>query len=210
MLLAGGAGAIGVLEWSNPATIGALPEEHRALNALFESATFRSGGYSTFHQGELGEAALFVAMALMFIGGASGSTAGGIKVNTFSVLLVAIVSTVRGRPSAEAFGRRLPHDVIYRALSVALLSVAFVFAVGLGIEILAGTPFVNTTFEAISAFATVGLTRGSHRSCLTRRGCSSYSQCSRAGLGRSHSSLRWPRGQRTIAYRPAVESMRIG
>ena len=65
----------------------------------------------------------------MFIGGASGSTAGGIKVNTFSVLLIAIVSTVRGRPSAEAFGRRVPHDVVYRALSVALLSIAFVFAV---------------------------------------------------------------------------------
>ncbi len=210
VLLAGGAGAIGVLEWSNPATIGALPEEHRALNALFESATFRSGGYSTFHQGELGEAALFVAMALMFIGGASGSTAGGIKVNTFSVLLVAIVSTVRGRPSAEAFGRRLPHDVIYRALSVALLSVAFVFAVGLGIEILAGTPLVNTTFEAISAFATVGLTTGITPQLPDSARLLVVFAMFAGRLGPLTLVLALAARQRTIAYRPAVESMRIG
>ena len=60
----------------------------------------------------------------MFIGTASGSTGGGIKVTTFGVLLVAIISTVRGRPSAEAFGRRIPHSVVYQALSVALLSIA--------------------------------------------------------------------------------------
>ena len=74
----------------------------------------------------------------MFIGGASGSTAGGIKVNTFSVLLIAIVSTVRGDPSATAFGRRIPHIVVYRALAVALLAIAVVFAVGLGLELMAG------------------------------------------------------------------------
>ena len=66
-------------------------------------------------------------MALMFIGGASGSTAGGIKVTTFSVLLDRDRLDGAGTPSAEAFGRRVPHSVIYRALSVALLVIAFVF-----------------------------------------------------------------------------------
>ena len=63
----------------------------------------------------------------MFIGAASGSTGGGIKLTTFSILLATIVSTVLGRPYTAAFGRRVPEVVVYRALSVALLSVALVF-----------------------------------------------------------------------------------
>ena len=97
-LIAVGAITIGVLEWGNPATLGALPEAQRPLNALFESVTLRTAGFSALPTGGLRDATLFVVMALMFIGGASGSTAGGIKVTTFSVLLIAIVSTARGRP----------------------------------------------------------------------------------------------------------------
>jgi trk system potassium uptake protein TrkH len=199
-----------MLEWSNPATLGGIPVEHRPLNALFESATLRSGGYSVIHHGLLGEAALFVCMALMFIGGASGSTAGGIKVNTFSVLLVAIGSTVRGRPSAEAFGRRVPHDVIYRALSVALLSIAFVFVTAIGIEILAGTPFVNTTFEAISAFATVGLTTGITPGLPDSARLLVTFAMFIGRLGPLTLVLALAARQRPTSHRPAIESMRIG
>ena len=71
--------------------------------------------------GALAVGALFVVMALMFIGGASGSTAGGIKVNTFAVLIIAIISTVKGEPSATAFGRRIKHAIVYRALAVLIL-----------------------------------------------------------------------------------------
>jgi trk system potassium uptake protein TrkH len=210
VLLAGGAVVIGLLEWSNPATLGAIPVEHRPLNALFESATLRSGGYSVIHHGLLGEAALFVCMALMFIGGASGSTAGGIKVNTFSVLLIAIVSTVRGRPSAEAFGRRVPHDIIYRALSVALLSIAFVFAVAVGIEVLAKTPFVNTTFEAISAVATVGLTTGITPDLPDSARVLVTLAMFAGRLGPLTLVLALAAQRRPVSHRPAVESLRIG
>ncbi|HEX5015696.1 MAG TPA: potassium transporter TrkG [Candidatus Limnocylindrales bacterium] len=210
VLLVAGAVAFAALEWSNPATLGSIPVEHRPLNALFESVTLRSGGFAVINQGRLGEAALFVAMALMFIGGASGSTAGGIKVNTFSVLLIAILSTVRGRPSAEAFGRRVPHELIYRALSVALLSIAFVFVVALGLEVLAGTSFVDTTFEAISAFGTVGLSTG-----ITPE-MPPPAQILEAGamfvgrLGPLTLALALASRQRPVLYRPALESMRIG
>jgi trk system potassium uptake protein len=210
VLLAGGAAVIGLLEWSNPATLGSIPVEHRPLNALFESATLRSGGYSVIHHGRLGEAALFVCMALMFIGGASGSTAGGIKVNTFSVLLVAIISTVRGRPSAEAFGRRIPHDIIYRALSVALLSIAFIFAIAVGIEVLAKTPFVNTTFEAISAVATVGLTTGITPDLPDPARILVTVAMFAGRLGPLTLVLALAAQRRPVSYRPAVESMRIG
>ena len=160
VLLVGGAVLFGALEWSNPATLGALPVEYRPLNALFESVTLRSGGFAVVDHGALGEAALFVAMALMFIGGASGSTAGGIKVNTFSVLLVAIVSTVRGRPSAEAFGRRMPDSCSTgRSRSRCSRSRSSSSSRSAS-RSSAGTPFVDTTFESISAFGTVGLTTG--------------------------------------------------
>ena len=210
VLLIGGAVAVAVLEWANPATLGGIPEIHRPLNALFELATLRSAGFATFDHGALGEAMLFVAMALMFIGGASGSTGGGIKVNTFSVLLIAIISTVRGRPSAEAFGRRVPHDVIYRALSVALLSVAFVFTVAFGIEILAGTEFVDTTFEAISAFGTAGLTTGITPGLPDPARLLVAFAMFAGRLGPLTLVLALAARQRSVSYRPAVESLRIG
>ena len=209
-LIVGGAVAFAVLEWSNPATLGALPLEHRPVNALFESVTLRSAGFAVIDQGSLGESALFVAMALMFIGGASGSTAGGIKVNTFSVLLIAIVSTVRGRPSAEAFGRRVPHEVIYRALSVALLSIAFVFVVALGIQILGGTPLVDSTFEAISAFGTVGLTTGITHLLPAPAQLLEAVAMFVGRLGPLTLALALASRQRPVLYQPAVESMRIG
>jgi trk system potassium uptake protein TrkH len=210
ILFVGGAIAIGVLEWSNPATLGSLPEADRPLNALFESATLRSAGFAVFDHGGHAESTLFVAMALMFIGGASGSTGGGIKVNTFSVLLIAIASTVRGRPSAEAFGRRVPHEVIYRALSVALLSIAFVFSVGFGIQLLAGTGFVDTAFEAISAFGTAGLTTGITPGLPDPARLLVIFAMFAGRLGPLTLVLALAARQRPVSYRPAVESMRIG
>ena len=122
LLTVGGMLAFLVFEWSNPATLGAFPEVQRPFNALFESVALRSAGMSTIAVGALTGATLIVAIALMFIGTASGSTGGGIKLTTFSILLATIVSTVLGRPYTAAFGRRVPEVVVYRALSVALLS----------------------------------------------------------------------------------------
>jgi trk system potassium uptake protein TrkH len=210
VLVVGGAVAFAALEWSNPATLGAIPVAHRPLNALFESVTLRSAGFAVVDQGALGQPALFVAMALMLIGGASGSTAGGIKVNTFTVLLVAIVSTVRGRPAAEVFGRRVPHELVYRALSVALLSVAFVFVVAFGIEVLAGTPFLDTVFETLSGFGTVGLTTGITAELPPSAHLLEVVAMFVGRLGPLTLALALAARQRPVAYRPALESMRIG
>jgi trk system potassium uptake protein TrkH len=210
VLLLGGAAAFALLEWTNPETLGAIPVEHRPLNALFESVTLRSGGFAVVHQGALGEAALFVAMGLMFIGGASGSTAGGIRVNTFTVLLVSIASTIRGRDAAEAFGRRIPAEVVNRALAVALLSVAFVFVIAFSLEVLGGTPFVDTTFEAISAFGTVGLTTGITPGLPDSAQLLEAFAMFAGRLGPLTLALALAARQRPVPYRPAVESMRIG
>lgn len=212
VLIAGGAVAIGLFEWSNPATLGALPEDQRPLNALFESVTLRTAGFSALDTSALKEASLFVVMALMFIGGASGSTAGGIKVNTFSILLVAIISTARGLPSAEAFGRRIQHILIYRALSVALLSIAVVFIIALLVELL--TPpemtFVQVMFESISAVGTVGASTGITPDLPDPARAVIIVAMFLGRLGPLTLVLALTARSRRVLARPAVESMRIG
>ncbi|MGH2428873.1 MAG: TrkH family potassium uptake protein [Candidatus Limnocylindria bacterium] len=210
ILLVGGSLSIAFTEWSNPATLGALPTEQRVLNALFESATLRTAGFTGLDTGAFLEPTLFVVMALMFIGGASGSTAGGIKVNTFSVLLIAIVSTVRGQPSAQAFGRRIQHAVVYRALAVALLSIAFVFSVGLSLTLTTDATFVQTLFEAVSAFGTVGASTGITPEVTMPARIILVVAMFVGRLGPLTLVLALAARAHPVPYRPAVESVRIG
>ena len=209
-LLVGGALLIGFTEWSNPITLGALPAEQRLLNAFFESATLRTAGFTALDTGAFTEASLFVVMALMFIGGASGSTAGGIKVNTFSVLFVAIVSTVRGQPSAMAFGRRIQHAVVYRALAVALLAIGFVFVIGLGLTLTTEATFVQTLFESVSAFGTVGASTGITPELTDLARLITTFAMFVGRLGPLTLVLALAARARPLPYRPAVESVRIG
>ncbi|MCY7418375.1 MAG: Trk family potassium uptake protein, partial [Chloroflexi bacterium] len=97
--------AISLLQWGDPATLGALPPPERPFAALFESITLRTAGFSTMPTGAFAQSTLYVIMAMILIGGASRSPAGGIKVNTFGLLFIAIVSTARGQTSPTAFGR---------------------------------------------------------------------------------------------------------
>jgi trk system potassium uptake protein TrkH len=209
-LLVGGTALIGLTEWANPATLGALPAEQRVLNALFESATLRTAGFTALETRAFAEATLFVVMALMFIGGASGSTAGGIKVNTFTVLLIAIVSTVRGQPSAMAFGRRIQHAIVYRALAVALLAIAFVFVIGLGLTLTTEATFVQTLFEAVSAFGTVGATTGITPELTDPARLIATVAMFVGRLGPLTLVLALAARARPMSFRPAVETIRIG
>jgi trk system potassium uptake protein TrkH len=151
-----------------------------------------------------------VTMALMFIGGASGSTAGGIKVNTFSVLGIAIWSSVQGRPSAEAFGRRIPHTVVYRALSVALLFIALAFVVAFALQALADEPILETTFEALSALGTVGLSTGITPGLPDGAKALVAFAMFAGRLGPLTLVLALAARARPVPYRPAVETLRIG
>ena len=209
-LLIGGTALIGLIEWTNPATLGAMPPEQRVLNAFFESATLRTAGFTALPTGELVESTLFVVMALMFIGGASGSTAGGIKVNTFAVLIIAIVSTVKGEPSATAFGRRIKHAIVYRALAVLILSIGFVFLTGLGLTLTTNATFVETLFEAVSAFGTVGASTGITPDLSDpARVITSFAMFI-GRLGPLTLVLALAARAHPVSHRPAVESVRIG
>jgi len=210
VLIIGGAVLIGAFEWNNAATFGSMPESERALNAVFKSVTARTAGFNSIDNAALLAPAALIVMALMFIGGASGSTAGGIKVNTFSVLLIAIISTALGKPSAEAFGRRIPHAVIYRALAVALLGVAFLFATILGLELLSDIPMLDVMFEAVSAFATVGLSRNVTPDLPDPALIVLIIAMFVGRLGPLTVVLALTARSRPVPYRHAVESMRIG
>ena len=99
--------------------------------------------------------------SLMFVGGSSASVAGGIKINTIAVILVAIISTMQGRSQASAFGREVPGEQVRRALVIGAVSTAIVFAIVLALTITDGAlDFLDLFFESVSAFGTVGLSSG--------------------------------------------------
>jgi trk system potassium uptake protein TrkH len=205
-----GAVLVLILEWANPRTLGALPIPERLLGAAFESVSLRTAGFSTMDIAACRDATLVIVMALMFIGGAPGSTAGGIKVTTFSALGIAILSSLRGRPSAEAFGRRIPHAIVYRAIAVALLSIGFVFVVSLVLVLTSEATFLNLAFEAVSAFGTNGTSPGTTRT-LDELGLIVTAAAMFVGrLGPLTLALALAARSRPVNYRPAVESIRIG
>jgi trk system potassium uptake protein TrkH len=210
ILLVGGTIAIALLEWSNPATLGSLSPFDRVLNAAFTSATARTAGFNSIDTGGLLEPSLTLVGALMFIGAASGSTAGGIKVNTFSVLLIAILSAIRGDAMATAFGRRVPHEIVYRAFAVALLSLALVFLVVLGLALVTEFGTVDLAFEAISAFGTVGLSTGITPDLSDPARLIVTLTMFAGRLGPLTLVLAIAARARPLPYQPATEALRIG
>ncbi|GEP48596.1 TrkH family potassium uptake protein [Microbacterium saccharophilum] len=155
-----GAGVFVLLEYENPATFGSLDAWDTTFQALFLSAMTRSGGFSIIDIGELNGSSLVAASMLMFVGGGSASTAGGIKVTTLAVLALAVWSEAKGRPSVEAFGRRIPSDVQRVALSVVAWGSTIVALSTITIAQLTKAPVEMVLFDVISGFATVGLSTG--------------------------------------------------
>jgi trk system potassium uptake protein TrkH len=147
-------------EYSNPDAMGPLSPAERVLNAFFQSVTARTAGFNTINMAAIGDYALFFTMLLMFVGGASGSTAGGIKVNNFSVLLSTVWSSLRGREHPLAFGREFNVQQIHRALAVAVLSLGLVSTAVFFLTLTDDFRFIDLLFESVSAFGTVGLSNG--------------------------------------------------
>src|SRR5688500_1699072 len=157
-----GAGFVGMLvaEWSNPATLGPMGLADKLLNSAFHSVTPRSGGLNTLDVGQFRIETLAVNYVLMFIGGGSAGTAGGIKVTTFFLLGLVVWSEIRGERDVAIFGRRIGTHVERQALSIVLLAIGLVGTATLLVLALTDFPFHAVMFETISAFATVGLSTG--------------------------------------------------
>jgi len=160
LLVVVGAGAIALLEWSNPATLGAEPLGSRGLTAAFTSVMTRSGGLSTIDMAETNGSTKLVMDMLMFVGGGSASTAGGIKVTTLAVLFLAAFAEAKGDRDMQAFGRRVPQDVLRLGVSVVLWGATIVATSSVVLLHLTKAPLDIVLFDVISAFATCGLSVG--------------------------------------------------
>jgi len=160
ILLVLGAVAILALEWSNPATLGDQDPAVRPMTAGFLSVISRSGGFSTVDVGQLHGSTLLVLDMLMFVGGGSASTAGGIKVTTLAVLFLAAFAEAKGDRDMEVFQRRIPVDVLRLAVSVVLWGATIVATASIAILQITKASLDQVLFDVISAFATCGLSTG--------------------------------------------------
>ncbi|HIQ77536.1 MAG TPA: potassium uptake protein, TrkH family [Candidatus Faecousia excrementipullorum] len=159
-LIVGGAFFIGWMEWDNPATMGNMEPWQRVLNSFFQSVTARTAGYASVDQAALTDGAKATTVLLMFIGGASGSTAGGAKVVTVMVLFLFFYTKARGRHTVCIFRRTIPDDKVIDALTITgLMLVMGVFG-AIFISEACSVSFTDALFETVSALGTVGLTAG--------------------------------------------------
>lgn len=149
-----------ITEWRNPRTLGALPEQTRPLAGFFAAVMPRSAGFNTIDITQMRPESWLATDILMFIGGGSGSPAGGIKLTTFALLGYIVWTEVRGEPSVHVGHRRLPETTQRQVVAIALLGIVLV-AVPTYV-LLAMTPHSldQVLFEVVSAFATVGLSTG--------------------------------------------------
>jgi trk system potassium uptake protein TrkH len=155
-----GAAAYFVLEFNNPRTFGNLDPGQRILQSFFISSMARSGGFATIDMSHLDGSSLLVTDMLMFIGGGSASTAGGIKVTTLAILFLAAFAEARGNSEMEAYERRIPPDVLRLGVSVVLWGATTVAGACILLLLITDEPLDYVLFDVISAFATCGLTTG--------------------------------------------------
>jgi trk system potassium uptake protein TrkH len=156
------AGTVGfyLLERSNSLSLASMSAPEALLQSFFFSVSSRSSGFQTMNPDVLGEATLLMLVFLMFIGGAAGSTAGGIKVNSVGVLAAAVLSAIKGRPHVVAFWREIPVIVVMRALTVAVLALLLVFTSAFILTLNGTFRYLPLLFEVTSAFGTVGFSTG--------------------------------------------------
>lgn len=161
ILLVGGAILIFLFEYSNVKTMGMLTLQEKILGAIFHSVTPRTAGANTLPMADLTHATLFLTIFLMFIGGGSGSTAGGIKVSTFTVLAAAMLRQLQGKEEVVLFKRRIVTETILKAMTVSMSGGLIVVAVTFLLSLTEKKyDFIVYLFEATSAFGTVGLSMG--------------------------------------------------
>ncbi|MBI4233371.1 MAG: Trk family potassium uptake protein [Chloroflexi bacterium] len=155
-----GALVVFAFESGNPATLGRLPLGEKVGNAVFLSVSARTAGFSTFPFGGMELASMFFITGLMFIGTASASTGGGIRLNTMGVLVATVLASIRGRGEVTAFKREISQEQVHRALAVGLLGITLVFFAAFFLTFIERRGFIDLLFETVSAFGTVGLSTG--------------------------------------------------
>ncbi|BCW60099.1 potassium transporter TrkG [Arthrobacter sp. StoSoilB20] len=157
ILLAAGAVLWGLMEWDNLRTIGHMGLGDKVAHSLFASVMTRSGGFNLVDQNHMESTTMLLTDALMFAGGGSASTAGGIKVTTIAVMFLAIMAEARGDADVKVYGRTIPQGTMRVAISVIVAGATLVSVAAFLLLSISGASLDRVLFESISAFATVGL-----------------------------------------------------
>ncbi len=157
VLLLGGALVFALLEWRNQDTIGNMSFVDKILASVFQSVTARTAGFNTVDLCGMTPVTKLIFIFLMFIGGCSGSTAGGVKVGTFAIVFMTILNVLAGRSGVVMFRRKISDNNVLRALAIVVLQFA-VTIIGAVIIMSGGAGTMDAMFEAFSATGTVGVT----------------------------------------------------
>jgi trk system potassium uptake protein TrkH len=158
VLLVAGTALLLFFVWNHSVTLGGLDVRTKLLAAFVQGTIPRSGGLATLDYSAMNEESFAIVTGLMFIGGGSASTAGGIKVTTFFLLAYVIWAEVRGEPDVVIGRRRVADSTQRQALAIALLSIgAVVSATLVAVVLTDGIQFYRLLFEVTSAFSTAGI-----------------------------------------------------
>jgi len=160
ILLAFGTVYFAVIEWNNPATIGQMGIIEKLLNSFTQSVMPRTAGFNSVNIAEVYPATLMGMDLMMFIGGGSASTAGGIKLTTAAVLIFIVWTEIRGETAVNVGSRRLPRSIQRQALTIISLASLAVITATILISITTDFTTDQIFFEVVSAFGTVGLSTG--------------------------------------------------
>lgn len=144
-------------ELTNPETLGGMSFIDKITNAFFQSVTTRTAGFDAFGNSSMRDFTKIICIMLMFIGGASGSTAGGIKVGTMGLLVYTVYSAAIGKTQIVLFKRKISHANVFRAMAIASIGATLALIVAFIIQLSSDCPFIAALYESVSAFATVGL-----------------------------------------------------
>lgn len=151
-----------LIEYNNSLSIGDFGFGHKVLASFFQSTVTRTAGFNSIDIGQVHDATAIIYILLMFIGGSPASTAGGLKTTTFAVMVFSTIGMVRGEHDIVIFNRKIDKEVILRALAITIVCISLVVIVTMAIAIVEHDRFdsLDILFETVSAFGTVGMSRG--------------------------------------------------
>lgn len=158
LILTGGV-LIFAFEYNNPATIGNMGMGDKILNSVFQSVTLRTAGFASISQSGLRDSSVLICIVLMIIGGSPVGTAGGIKTVSFAVLLLSVISVIKGRKETIVFNKSIKEHIVRRSLAVTFISIIVFFVFTILLIITNDLNLADSAFEVSSAIATVGLSR---------------------------------------------------
>lgn len=152
-------------EFENTETMAQLPMGSKVLASFMQAVTARTAGFNTIDQGSMTDASKIMTVLLMFIGGSPGGTAGGIKTVTMSVLVIAVISVIKGSRTTHCYERRIPFETLQKSLAVFFISLSAVIGITMLLTftesgMTGAHEFMDLLFEVTSALGTVGVTTG--------------------------------------------------